>query len=169
MTSYDIPESAWLMARERKPPGSLMEKAYGILDAYSLPKNYFVQTSQDNCEIVSVAPDVIPANPIPDTATRTSSNSNVKIMPSEPSDDKLKEMDVQKPTQDKAPSESAKSPLIVDDEPKAPIETTQEVVATLYETEATQDVVANAEESEQISSPSNTKTEIPSDIKEEKV
>jgi hypothetical protein len=146
-----------------------MEKAYGILDAYSLPKNYFVQTSQDNCEIVSVAPDVIPENPIPDTATRTSSNSNVKIMPSEPSDDKLREMDVQEPTQDKAPSESAKSPLIVDDAPKAPIEKTQEVVATLYETEATQDVVANAEETEQISSPSNTKTEIPSDIKEEKV
>jgi len=157
------------MARVRKPPGTLLQKAYGILDAYGLPRNYFVETSQDNCEIVSVAPDVVPANPIPDTATRTSSNSEVKIMPSEPSDGKLKEMDVQKPTQDKVPSEGAKSPLIVDDAPKAPIETTQEVVATPKESEATQDVVANAGETEQISSPSKTKTEIPSDMKEEKV
>jgi hypothetical protein len=174
------------MARERKPPGTLLQKAYGIMDAYGLPRNYFVETSQDDCEIISLAPDVIPANPIPDTATRTSSNSDIKIMPSKPSDDKLKETDVQIPTQDKAPSESAKSPLIVDAAPKAPIETPksplivdaapkapietpQEVAETPNETEATQDVVANAEESGQISSPSNTKTEIPSDIKEEKV
>ena len=168
MTSY-IPESAWLMARERKPPGTLLQKAYGILDAYGLPRNYFVETSQDNCEIVSVPPDVIPTNIIPDTATRVPSNSDIKITPSEPENDKLKETDVQKPTQDKVPSESAKSPLIVDDVPKVPIETTQEVVATPNETEATQDAVANAEETEQIKSPSNTKTEIPSDIKEEKV
>lgn len=157
------------MARERKPPGTLLQRAYGILDAHGLPRNYFVETSQDNCEIASVAPDVIPANPIPDTATRTSSNSDIKILPSKPNNDKLKETDVQKPTQDEAPLESAKSPLIVDDVPKAPIETTQEMVAPPNETEATQDVVANAEETEQISSPSNTKTEIPSDIKEEKV
>jgi hypothetical protein len=157
------------MARERKPPGTLLQKAYGILDAYGLPRNYFVETSQDSCEIVSVAPDVVPANPIPDTATRTSTNSDIKITPSEPTVDKLKETDVQKPTQDKVPSESAKSPLIVDDVPKAPIETTQEVVATPNETEATQDVVANAKETEQISSPSNTKTEIPSDTEKEKV
>jgi len=157
------------MARERKPPGTLLQKAYGILDAYGLPRNYFVETPQDNCEIVSVAPDVVPANPIPDTATRTSTNSDIKITPSEPTVDKLKETDVQKPTQDKVPSERAKSPLIVDDVPKAPIEITQEVVATPNETKATQDVVANAKETEKISSPSNTKTEIPSDIKEEKV
>jgi len=146
------------MARERKPPGTLMQKAYGILDAYGLPRNYFVETSQDNCEIVSAAPDVIPANTVPDTATRTSTNSDIKITPSEPSD-KLKETDVQKPTQEKVPSDSAKSPLTVDDAPKTPIETTQEVVAT-------QDVVTNAKETEQISSPANTKTEIPSDIEE---
>ena len=157
------------MARERKPSGTLLQKAYGILDSYGLPRNYFVETSQDDCEIVSAAPDVVPANPIPDTATRTSSNSDIKITPSEPSDDKLKETDVQKPTQDKAPSQSAKSPLIVDEAPKAPTETTQEVVATPNKTEAAQDTVANAKETEQISSPSNTKTEIPSDIKEEKV
>jgi len=169
LTSYDIPESAWLMCRQRKPPGTLLQKAYGILDAYSLPQNYFVETSQDDCEIVSAAPDIIPENPIPDTATRTPSNSDIKIKPSEPEDDTLKETDVQKPTQDKAPSESAKSPLKVDDVPKAPFETTQEVVATPNETEATQDVAASAEKTEQINSPSNIKIEIPSDIKEEKV
>ena len=152
------------MARERKPPGTLLQKAYGILDAYSLPRNYFVETSQDNCEIVSVAPDIVPANTIPDTATRTPPNSDIKITPSEPEDGKLTETDVQKPTQDKVPSESAKSPLIVDDVLKAPIETTQEVVANPNETEATQDAVTNAEKTEQINSPSNTKAEIPSDI-----
>jgi hypothetical protein len=157
------------MARERKPSGTLLQKAYGILDAYGLPRNYFVETSQDNCEIVSADPDVVPSNPIPEIATRTVSDSDSKINPTEPKDDKLKELDVQKPTQDKAQSESVKSPLIVEDAPKAPIETTQEVVATPNEAEATQDVVANAEKTEQINIPANTKTEIPSDIKEEKV
>jgi hypothetical protein len=157
------------MARERKPSGSLLQKAYGILDAYGLPRNYFVETSQDNCEIASVNPDIIPSNPIPEIATRTASNSDSKIKPAEPKEEKLKEVDVQIPTQDKAQPESVKSPLTVEDAPKAPIETTQEVVATPNKAEATQDVVANAEETEQINIPANTKTEIPSDIKEEKV
>jgi hypothetical protein len=155
------------MARQRKPPGALIQKTNGILDAYSLPRNYFVETSQDDCEIISAAPDVIPSNPVPDTATRTASVSDVKITPSEPDDDKLKKTDVKKPTQE--PLESANSPPLVDDMPKAPVETTQEVVAIPNETETTQVVVAAAEETEQISSPSDTKVEIPSDIKEEKV
>jgi hypothetical protein len=157
------------MARERKPPGTLMQKVYGILDAYSLPRNYFVETSQDNCEIASDAPDIVPSNPIPDNATRTYSISDMKITPSEPNDDQLKETDVQKPTQDQVPPVSVKSSPIVDDAPKAPIDTTQEVVATPDKTDATQEVVANADEAEQINSPSNTKTEILSDIKEEEV
>jgi hypothetical protein len=157
------------MARQRQPPGTLLQKAYGILDAYGLPRNYFVETPQENCEIVAVAPDVVPSNPIPDTATRTSSVSDTKITSTGPNDDKLKNADVQKPTQDEAPAESAKSPPMVDDVPKAPIEATQEVVATPSETEATQEIVATAAETEQINSASDTKTEILSDTKEQKV
>jgi hypothetical protein len=155
-----ITESAWLLARQRKPPGTLMQKAYGVLDAYGLPRNYFVETAHDDCEIAAVAPDVIPSNPIPDTATRTSSVSDIKDPAKEPpvvpSDDKSKKTtDTKKSTQDKATLESAES-LSKDDVPKPPSETTQE-------NNASSESIAAPEK---FNIPSNTMAEIHSEIKE---
>jgi hypothetical protein len=125
-----ITESAWLLARQRKPPGTVLQKAYGVLDAYGLPRNYFVETAHNDCEIAAVAPDVVPSNPIPDDATRIpavlDTKDPAKEQPVVPSDDKSKKpTDAKKSTQDKATLESAES-LSKDEVPKSPTETTQE-------------------------------------------
>jgi hypothetical protein len=124
-----IAESAWLLARQRKPPGTVLQKAYGVLDAYGLPRNYFVETSHNDCEIAPVAPDVIPSNPIPDDATRIPSVSDIKDpakeQPVVPSNDKVeKTPDAKKSTQDKATLESSESPS-KDEVPRPPSETAQ--------------------------------------------
>jgi len=136
-----------------------------VLDAYGLPRNYFVETSHDNCEIAAEAPDVIPSNAVPDTATRTSSVSDVKtpakeIMPPEPSDDMSKEkLDGKNPAQDKVTIESAVNPSVVDNVPKTPSETTQD-------NNASSESAATPQE---INIPSDTMAEMPSDMKEDKV
>jgi apolipoprotein D and lipocalin family protein len=140
------------LARERKPPGTVLQKAYGILDAYGLPRNYFVETNQDNCEIVSDAPDIVPSNPVPDTATRTP----VKEVPSKSNDDTPEEStNGEKLAGDKVPLESVKSPSTIENVPKTPSETTHDN-NTASETSVTP---------EEIKVPSGTVA----DIKESKV
>jgi hypothetical protein len=158
-----ITESAWLLARQRKPPGTLLQKAYGVLDAYGLPRNYFVETTQDDCEIAAVAPDVIPSNPISNDATRTPPVSDIKDPAKEPpavsSNDKTKKtLDATKSTQDKAIAEKAES-LPKDEVPKPPSEATQE-------NKASSESIAAPEK---INIPSSMMAEIPSEIKEEKL
>lgn len=158
-----ITESAWLLGRQRKPPGTLLQKAYGVLDAYGLPRNYFVETAHDDCEIAAVAPDVIPSNTIPEDATRNSPISDIKDpakeQPVVPSDDKSKETkDVTKSTQDKATLGGSES-LPKDKVPRPSSETTQE-------NKASSESVAAPEK---INIPSSLKAEIPSEIKEEKL
>ncbi|PNF22244.1 hypothetical protein B7P43_G02941 [Cryptotermes secundus] len=154
-------QSAWLLARQRKPPGTVLQKAYGVLDAYSLPRNYFVETSHNDCEIAAVAPDVIPSNPVPDDATRKPSISDnkdpVKEQPIVPSDDKSKKTtDAKKSTQDI--SEGAES-LYKDEVPKPSSDTTQENKASSKSIAAP----------EKINIPSSMMAEIPSEINEEKL
>jgi hypothetical protein len=157
-----ITESAWLLARQRKPPGTVLQKAYGVLDAYGLPRNYFVETSHNECEIAAVAPDVIPSNPIPDDATRIPSVSDIKDPVKEQSvvtsDDKSKKTpDAKKSTEDKATLESSESPS--KDELPRPSETTQENKASSKSIAAP----------EKINIPSSVMAGIPSEIKEEKL
>ncbi|KAG7205485.1 hypothetical protein KM043_007472 [Ampulex compressa] len=42
-------QNAWLMTRERLPPGEVMQKAYGVLDKYKISKTFFVKTDQEDC------------------------------------------------------------------------------------------------------------------------
>lgn len=156
-----ITESAWLLGRQRKPPGTVLQKAYGVLDAYGLPRNYFVETSHNDCEIAAVAPDIIPSNPVPDDATRKPSISDnkdpVKEQPIVPSDDKSKKTtDAKKSTQDI--SEGAES-LYKDEVPKPSSDTTQENKASSKSIAAP----------EKINIPSSMMAQIPSEIKEEKL
>lgn len=156
-----VTESAWLLGRQRKPSGTVLQKAYGVLDAYGLPRNYFVETSHNDCEIAAVAPDVIPSNPVPDDATRKPSvldnRDPVKEKPVVPSDDKSqKTTDAKKSTQDV--SEGAES-LPKDEVPKPSSEKTQENKASSKSIAAP----------EKINIPSSMRAEIPSEIKEEKL
>ncbi|XP_014601794.1 PREDICTED: uncharacterized protein LOC106785667 [Polistes canadensis] len=42
-------QNAWVMTRDRIAPGSILQKAYGVLDKYKISKAFFVKTNQDDC------------------------------------------------------------------------------------------------------------------------
>lgn len=43
-------ESAWVMTRERIPPGTVLQRAYGVLDKYQMSRTYFIKTDQKGCD-----------------------------------------------------------------------------------------------------------------------
>ncbi|RZB40234.1 apolipoprotein D-like [Asbolus verrucosus] len=60
-------QSAWVMTRERLAPGSVLQRAYGILDKYKISRTFFVKTDQEGCAIA--ASDINAANGITATST----------------------------------------------------------------------------------------------------
>lgn len=38
------------MTRERIPPGTILQRAYGVLDKFSISRLFFIQTDQKNCD-----------------------------------------------------------------------------------------------------------------------
>lgn len=55
------------MTRERLPPGTIMQHAYGILDKFKISRSFFVKTDQEGCAIV--ASDINAAQGITPTST----------------------------------------------------------------------------------------------------
>lgn len=49
-------ENAWILTREKLAPGTVLQKAYGVLDKYKLSKTFFVKTDQNSCAIAEAAP-----------------------------------------------------------------------------------------------------------------
>lgn len=45
-------ESFWILARDRIPDGSVLQKAYGLLDRYQISRTFFVKTDQTDCDVV---------------------------------------------------------------------------------------------------------------------
>ncbi|XP_019931635.2 apolipoprotein D [Aedes albopictus] len=43
--------SAWVLARERLPPGPILQRAYGVLDKYRINRSFFVRTHQEDCVV----------------------------------------------------------------------------------------------------------------------
>ncbi|XP_067010614.2 apolipoprotein D [Anabrus simplex] len=43
-------QNAWIMTRERNPPGTILQEAYGVLDKYNIPRTSFFKTIQENCD-----------------------------------------------------------------------------------------------------------------------
>ncbi|XP_014214464.1 apolipoprotein D-like [Copidosoma floridanum] len=41
--------NAWIMTRQRIPPGEVLQRAYGILDKYKISKVLFLKTNQEDC------------------------------------------------------------------------------------------------------------------------
>lgn len=48
-------ENAWILTRDKLAPGTVLQKAYGILDKYKLSRTFFVKTDQNSCEIAEAA------------------------------------------------------------------------------------------------------------------
>nr|BAH71058.1 ACYPI008952 [Acyrthosiphon pisum] len=53
-------QNAWIMTREKLAPGTVMQKAYGVLDKYKLSKSYFRKTDQNSCALPEAAPNEPP-------------------------------------------------------------------------------------------------------------
>lgn len=43
------------MTRERNPPASVLQKAYGVLDKFKISRSFFVKTDQTDCQIAEAA------------------------------------------------------------------------------------------------------------------
>ncbi|PBC27513.1 apolipoprotein D-like [Apis cerana] len=43
--------NVWILAREPKPPVSVLEKAYQVLDKNNISRAYFIRTDQKNCPL----------------------------------------------------------------------------------------------------------------------
>jgi apolipoprotein D and lipocalin family protein len=52
-------QSAWVMTRDRLPSGTILQKAYGILDKHKITRTFFVKADQEECTIG----DPVPADP----------------------------------------------------------------------------------------------------------
>ena len=69
------------MTRERQPPGPVLQSAYGVLDEFDIPRNFFVKTDQKDCDIGPAVPDVVPSNPEPQVRSPSK-----EMLPPEPSE-----------------------------------------------------------------------------------
>lgn len=65
------------MARERVPPGNILQGAYGVLDKFKLSRNFFVKTEQTTC--VTLPPPVEAIDPTVPTETKNSINGTLPI------------------------------------------------------------------------------------------
>lgn len=65
------------MARERVPPGNILQGAYGVLDKYKLSRNFFVKTEQTTC--VTLPAPVEAIDPTVSTETKNTLNGTVPI------------------------------------------------------------------------------------------
>ncbi|XP_076636216.1 apolipoprotein D-like [Colletes latitarsis] len=83
-------QNAWVMTRERLAPGTVVQKAYAVLDKYKISRTFFVKTDQDDCAHLDVSPSK-PAETKPQEAsvseeTEESNTGNVRtaIVPDAP-------------------------------------------------------------------------------------
>ncbi|XP_014241450.1 apolipoprotein D-like [Cimex lectularius] len=44
-------QSAWVMTRDRLPPGTVLQKAYGVLDKHKISRTFFVRAEQEECNL----------------------------------------------------------------------------------------------------------------------
>lgn len=56
-------QNAWVMTRERLAPGTVLQKAYAVLDSYKISKTFFVKTDQQDCAYLD-APKPLEASEI---------------------------------------------------------------------------------------------------------
>ncbi|KAK7605187.1 hypothetical protein V9T40_007045 [Parthenolecanium corni] len=79
-------QNAWILTREKLAPGTVLQKAYGVLDKYKLSRTFFVKTDQNSCEIAEAADSshtehthsAAPASATPAPSSNTGSRKPVK-------------------------------------------------------------------------------------------
>ncbi|XP_072742448.1 apolipoprotein D-like [Anoplolepis gracilipes] len=73
-------QNAWVMTRERIPPGEVLQKAYGVLDKYKISKTFFVKTDQADCAFLDsrITEKPITEAPAKQASQTVESDSNAK-------------------------------------------------------------------------------------------
>lgn len=69
-------ESVWVMGRERRPGGNVLQKIYGVLDKFRINRTFFVETEQKDCETLPPPVEAIDPTPAP---TKTTTNKKKKV------------------------------------------------------------------------------------------
>lgn len=92
------------MMRERRPPGPVLQRAYGVLDKYQISRTFFLKTDQNNCETVPPAQEAYdPTTEIPQDEV----DENRKIL-DEPQNNATvvtNSVQTEVPSQDSAPNQ----------------------------------------------------------------
>ncbi|PSN35678.1 hypothetical protein C0J52_21765 [Blattella germanica] len=110
---------AWIMTRERQPPGPVLQSAYGVLDEFDIPRTFFLKTDQKDCDITAQAPDVVPVNPDPPKASTPEKQGST--VPE-------KEESVRTPSKEMLPPEPSNKPseMVMEDTEKKPVEMSED-------------------------------------------
>lgn len=66
------------MTRDKLPPGTVLQKAYGVLDKYKLSRTFFVKTDQNSCEIAEAQQNDAVAASTTENANSASSTGTKK-------------------------------------------------------------------------------------------
>ncbi|XP_076381009.1 apolipoprotein D-like [Megalopta genalis] len=77
-------QNAWVMTRDRIPPGPIVQKAYSVLDKYKISRIFFVKTNQDDCVYLATTttkPDEAPEAEQPQKDTE---NVRSAVVPDSP-------------------------------------------------------------------------------------
>lgn len=69
-------DSVWVLTRDRLPAGSVLQKAYGVLDKYRISRTFFVQTDQKDCDTISPPQEAVDSAQ-PETNEAESENNSV--------------------------------------------------------------------------------------------
>lgn len=78
-------ESVWVMAREREPPGTILQTIYGVLDKFKISRTFFVETDQKNCETTAPPQEAIDPISDPSNELRSDTNGNHILAPGQTS------------------------------------------------------------------------------------
>ncbi|OAD56248.1 Apolipoprotein D, partial [Eufriesea mexicana] len=121
-------QNAWVLTRERLAPGTVLQKAYAVLDKYKISKTFFIKTDQDDCAYL----DATPTKPAeaetqsenkPEEASETNNENVRSVVPDAP--EVIVEM--------KKDKEKAKQPESVDNV-KTPVNTVPERIMEVVDT-----------------------------------
>lgn len=66
------------MTREKLAPGTVLQKAYGVLDKYKLSRTFFVKTDQNSCDLAESTSSDSAHSTASTASSGTSSNSGTR-------------------------------------------------------------------------------------------
>ncbi|XP_043516016.1 apolipoprotein D-like [Frieseomelitta varia] len=126
-------QNAWVMTRERQAPGTVLQKAYAVLDKYQISKMFFVKTDQEDCAYLeaSAAQNDQTSEEAPQRDTE-----NVRTALTSDAAEATLEM--------KNTKENEKQPQIIENPKKKPINTVPERIMEVADT-VQQDAPMNGE------------------------